>query len=84
MDVFKSSFTTERKVVVLHCVPLVCTWMDDELMVSIDAVVHGELVVNRADLMQYACHPEQPLRPLSTNLLADLAISVLEAGLVLV
>ena len=44
-----------------------------------DAVVHGELMVNRAALMQYACHPE-PSRPP----LADLAISVLEAGLVLV
>ena len=51
-------------------------------MVSMDAVVCGELVVhvNRAALMQYACHPlRQP-----ANLLTDLATSVLEAGLVLV
>ena len=53
----------KEKVVVLHCVPLVCTWMNDELMVSImDAVVHSELVVNRAALMQYACRPESHLR----------------------
>ena len=52
----------KEKVVVLHCVPLVCTWMDDELMVSIiDAVMRGELVVNRAALMQYACCPESHL-----------------------
>ena len=43
-----------ENVVVLHRVPLVCTWMDDELMVLMDAVVHGELVVNCAALMQYA------------------------------
>ena len=69
-----------EKVVVLHCVPLACTWMDNELMALIDVVLHGELVVNRATLMQYACRPEQPSRPP----LADLVISVLEAGLVLV
>ena len=72
-------FQQREKVVVLHCVLLVCTWMDDEL-VLMDAVVHGEIVVNCAALMQYACRPEQTLRPL----LANLVISVLEAGLVLV
>ena len=52
----------EKKVVVLHCVPLVCTWMDDVLMVSMDAVVRGELMVNCTALMQYACCPESNLR----------------------
>ena len=44
-----------------------CTWMGDELMVLMDAVVHGELVVNRVALMQYACCPEQPSRPTSSR-----------------
>ena len=62
-----------EKVVVLHCVPLVCTWMDNELMVSMDAVVRGEFVVNRAALMPYASSREQPSRQ-PANLLADLVI----------
>ena len=62
-----------EQVIVLHCVQLVCTctWMDDELMVSMDAVVRGELVVHRAALMQNACCPESNLRRKQpSNLLA--------------
>ena len=46
-----------EKVIVLHFVPLVCTWMDNEFIVSIDAVVRDELVVYRAALIQNACRP---------------------------
>ena len=57
-DVFKSSFTAERN----GCCSTLCfagvTWMDNELIVSMAAVVRGELVVHRTALMQYACRPE--------------------------
>ena len=79
---FKSSFTAERKGRCSTLCSAGVTWMDDELMVSMDAVVHGELVLYRTALMQYACHPESNLR--GHLALADLTISVLEAGLVLV
>ena len=76
MDVFKSSLTAERK----SCC-MVCTWMDDEFIVSIDAVVCGELVVHCAALMQNACHPESNLcQRQSSNLLAVHFYSILEAG----
>ena len=51
-----------EKVVVLHCILLVCTWMDDEFIVSMDAVVRGKLVVHHTALMQNSCRPESNLR----------------------
>ena len=59
---FKSSFTAERKGRCSTTCSAGETWMDDELMVSMDTVVRWELVVNRAALMQYACHPVINLR----------------------
>ena len=53
-----SSQVSQLSEKVNDCVPLEYTWMDNELIVSMDAVVHGELVVHRAALMQNACHPE--------------------------
>ena len=50
---------------------MVCTWMDDEFIVSIDAVVCGELVVHCAALMQNACRLESNLcQRQPSNLLA--------------
>ena len=69
-----SQFSQQReKVAVLHCVPLVhvYNWMDDEFDISMDAVVHGKLVVYHAALMQNACCPESNLRRRQpSNLLA--------------
>ena len=51
----------QREKVVIHCVLLVRTWMDDEFIVSMDAVMRGELVIHCAALMQNACRPESNL-----------------------
>ena len=56
-----SQVSQQRERVVLRCILLVCTWIDNELIVSMDAVMRGELVVHHAALMQNACHRESNL-----------------------